>query len=71
MAHVTELALLTAWEAGAGRPAVERAVTLEQVARVAVLTLVIDPEAAPLPEVVVERHYTRKHGPGAYYGQPA
>jgi L-ribulose-5-phosphate 4-epimerase len=51
--------------------AVERAVTLEQVARVAVLTLVIDPEAAPLPEVVVERHYTRKHGPGAYYGQPA
>jgi uncharacterized membrane protein len=32
MAHVTELALLTAWEAGAGRPAVERAVTLAALA---------------------------------------
>jgi L-ribulose-5-phosphate 4-epimerase len=50
--------------------AVERAVTLEQVARMALLTLVIHPEAPPLSAVVMERHFTRKHGPGAYYGQP-
>lgn len=50
--------------------AVERAVTLEQVARMALLTLVIRPNAPPLSAVVTERHFTRKHGPGAYYGQP-
>ena len=50
--------------------AVERAVTLEQVARMALLTLVVQPEAPNLAAAVVERHYTRKHGPGAYYGQP-
>jgi L-ribulose-5-phosphate 4-epimerase len=50
--------------------AVQRAVTLEQVARMAALTLLVRPEAPPLPAVVVERHFTRKHGPGAYYGQP-
>ena len=36
----------------------------------AALTLLVRPEAPPLPAVVVERHFTRKHGPGAYYGQP-
>jgi L-ribulose-5-phosphate 4-epimerase len=50
--------------------AVERAVTLEAVARMAVLTLAIRPDAAPLAAVVVEKHFTRKHGPDAYYGQP-
>ncbi|MGP8163116.1 MAG: L-ribulose-5-phosphate 4-epimerase AraD [Acidimicrobiales bacterium] len=50
--------------------AVERAVTLEAVARMALLTLLVRPGADPLPAVVVDRHFTRKHGPGAYYGQP-
>ena len=50
--------------------AVERAVTLEAVARMALLTLFVRPGADPLPAVVVDRHFTRKHGPGAYYGQP-
>jgi len=58
-----------AWGADAAQ-AVERAVTLEQVARMALLTLVVQPEAPNLAAAVVERHYTRKHGPGAYYGQP-
>ena len=57
------------WGADAAQ-AVERAVTLEQVARMALLTLVVQPEAPNLAAAVVERHYTRKHGPGAYYGQP-
>ena len=58
-----------AWGADAAQ-AVERAVTLEQVARMALLTLVVHPGAPNLAAAVVERHYTRKHGPGAYYGQP-
>jgi len=58
-----------AWGADAAQ-AVERAVTLEQVARMALLTLVVHPGASNLAAAVVERHYTRKHGPGAYYGQP-
>lgn len=50
--------------------AVEHAVTLEEVARIAVLTTVIEPAAAPLDAAVRQKHYERKHGPQAYYGQP-
>jgi L-ribulose-5-phosphate 4-epimerase len=50
--------------------AVENAVTLEEVARMAVLTTTIDPDAAPLDAVVRQKHFERKHGPQAYYGQP-
>lgn len=51
--------------------AVENAVTLEEVARMALLTTVLEPGAAPLPEAVREKHHQRKHGPRAYYGQPS
>ena len=50
--------------------AVEHAVTLEEVARIAVLTTVIEPAAAPLDAAVRQKHFERKHGPQAYYGQP-
>ena len=49
--------------------AVKNAVALEAVARMAYQTLVIDPNAGPAPESVVRKHYERKHGPNAYYGQ--
>lgn len=49
--------------------AVEHAVTLEQVAQIALLTLALDSEAATLAEAVRDKHFERKHGPGAYYGQ--
>jgi L-ribulose-5-phosphate 4-epimerase len=49
--------------------AVEVAVTLEEVARLALLTRVVNPEGAPLAEVLRDKHYQRKHGPNAYYGQ--
>jgi L-ribulose-5-phosphate 4-epimerase len=49
--------------------AVEKAVTLEEVARMALLTLGVSPNAAPLPDYVRDKHYARKHGPDAYYGQ--
>jgi L-ribulose-5-phosphate 4-epimerase len=49
--------------------ALDAAVTLEEVARIALLTLQLDPVAAPLADVVRDKHFERKHGPGAYYGQ--
>jgi len=56
------------WGKGVGE-ALERAVTLEEVAKIALLTLVLDPRAAPLDQVLRDKHFFRKHGPGAYYGQ--
>jgi L-ribulose-5-phosphate 4-epimerase len=50
--------------------AVEAAVTLEEVARLALLTTTIEPGIAPLAQAIRDRHFTRKHGPRAYYGQP-
>ena len=50
--------------------AVRNAVTLEEVARMALLTTVLAPDAGPLDAIVREKHFARKHGPGAYYGQP-
>ncbi len=42
---------------------------LEEIARVAILTLQIDPSTPALSESLVKKHFTRKHGPDAYYGQ--
>ena len=49
--------------------AVYHAVVLEEVARMAILTLTIDPSALPAPQHVLDKHFMRKHGPNAYYGQ--
>lgn len=49
--------------------AVDTAITLDEVARLALLTVVLQPGAGPLDAVVQERHFNRKHGPDAYYGQ--
>ncbi|HEX7509157.1 MAG TPA: L-ribulose-5-phosphate 4-epimerase AraD [Polyangia bacterium] len=50
--------------------AVHYAAALEEVARMAILTYYVNPSACPLPEHVMRKHYERKHGAGAYYGQP-
>jgi L-ribulose-5-phosphate 4-epimerase len=50
--------------------AVDVAITLEQVARMALLTSMLEPGAEPLEDAVREKHHDRKHGPRAYYGQP-
>ncbi len=50
--------------------AVANAIALEEIARMATLTLQIDPEAKQLPRVLRNKHYERKHGGNAYYGQP-
>jgi L-ribulose-5-phosphate 4-epimerase len=49
--------------------AVENAVTLEEVARMALLTSLLEPGAPELDAAVREKHHQRKHGPRAYYGQ--
>ena len=50
--------------------AVEVAVTLEEVARMALLTKLLAPNATPLQPELRDKHHERKHGPQAYYGQP-
>jgi len=49
--------------------AVENAVALEAVAAMAQATRSLDPAAPELESWVLEKHYQRKHGPAAYYGQ--
>jgi len=49
--------------------AVETAVVLEYVARMALETLRLNASAEPIPDTLLNKHFFRKHGPGAYYGQ--
>jgi L-ribulose-5-phosphate 4-epimerase len=49
--------------------AVENAVTLEAIAKMAWLTVILEPSVTPLEGHIVQRHFSRKHGPTAYYGQ--
>ena len=49
--------------------AAENATALEAVAAMAIRTLALDPQVQPMARYLLERHFRRKHGPGAYYGQ--
>jgi L-ribulose-5-phosphate 4-epimerase len=49
--------------------AVYHAVVLEEVARMATLTEAINPQIKPAPDALRDKHFFRKHGEGAYYGQ--
>lgn len=49
--------------------AVDSAVVLEFLARMASETLRVSPRIRGVPQVLLEKHFLRKHGPGAYYGQ--
>lgn len=51
------------------REAVHNAVVLEEVAKMAARTELINPKAAPAPSELQDKHYMRKHGANAYYGQ--
>lgn len=57
-----------AWGAGP-LEAVHNAVILEYLARLAWLTVGLSAAAGPIPRELLDKHYLRKHGPGAYYGQ--
>lgn len=49
--------------------AVDTAITLEEVAKMALFTEQIDRNAERVDEYLLEKHYSRKHGKNAYYGQ--
>lgn len=48
--------------------AVYNAVVMEKVAEMDLKTLALNPEAS-MPQYILDKHYSRKHGPDAYYGQ--
>ncbi|WP_405552154.1 L-ribulose-5-phosphate 4-epimerase AraD [Streptomyces canus] len=56
------------WGATA-RKSLEHAIICEAVADIAIHTMALSPTAPPPPHLL-NRHYTRKHGPDAYYGNP-
>jgi L-ribulose-5-phosphate 4-epimerase len=49
--------------------AVENAIVLESVARMALHTYLLNASAQPIDQALLDKHFLRKHGPGAYYGQ--
>lgn len=49
--------------------AVHNAVVLEEVAKMALKTELINPEVKPAPDCIRDKHFYRKHGANAYYGQ--
>lgn len=49
--------------------AVHNAVVMEYVAKLASETLRINPAIRPMQRVLLDKHFLRKHGPNAYYGQ--
>jgi L-ribulose-5-phosphate 4-epimerase len=51
--------------------AVEVAVAVECVAQMALHSLQLEPRLAPIEPALLAKHFKRKHGPGAYYGQVA
>ena len=51
------------------KEAVHNAVVLEEVAKMAYRAETINPRIQPAPQELQDKHYNRKHGAGAYYGQ--
>ncbi len=49
--------------------AVENSIVLEEVAKMAALTLRFNKDSEPAPQYLQDKHYYRKHGKNAYYGQ--
>ena len=49
--------------------AVHNAVVLEEVAKMAMKTELINPQVQPAPDCLKDKHFFRKHGANAYYGQ--
>ena len=49
--------------------AVYNSAVLEELAKMAYISLQINPDAAPLKKALIKKHYERKHGKDAYYGQ--
>ncbi|HEK85443.1 MAG TPA: L-ribulose-5-phosphate 4-epimerase AraD [Candidatus Aminicenantes bacterium] len=52
-----------------GSEAADNLLDLEKIAKMAFITRLINPEARPLKDYLLKKHFERKHGPKAYYGQ--
>lgn len=50
--------------------AAHHAVVLEEIAQTALQTFALNAAAAPIPQELLDKHFFRKHGRKAYYGQP-
>lgn len=57
-----------AWGKGPAK-AVEAAVILEETAKMALGTLMVNPKQGPISKTLLDKHYFRKHGKDSYYGQ--
>lgn len=57
-----------AWGESAEK-AVYNGTVLEEICKMALNTLTIKADASQLPDYIINKHYMRKHGPNAYYGQ--
>ncbi len=53
-----------------GAKAVENALALEIIAEMAMKSFQLAPSVTPIPENLLDKHFLRKHGATAYYGQP-
>jgi len=51
------------------RSSVENSLALEETAKMALGTIQINPPIGPIPKYLLDKHFLRKHGPKAYYGQ--
>lgn len=49
--------------------AVRNSLILERIAQMAIGSFQLNPSVSPLPAYIQKKHYRRKHGPNAYYGQ--
>jgi L-ribulose-5-phosphate 4-epimerase len=72
-AHATPMVLVAGhapftWGATAEK-AVYHAVVLEELAKMAHVTRTLDPQTRRLPDYLIRKHFERKHGKRAYYGQ--
>ena len=56
------------WGAAA-KKAVYNSVMLKEIAKMAYVTIQINPNASKLNKTLIDKHYERKHGRDAYYGQ--
>ena len=54
---------------GSAAKAVENALVLDEAAHMAFIAKVFDPNVQPAPQYLMDKHYFRKHGANAYYGQ--
>jgi L-ribulose-5-phosphate 4-epimerase len=52
-----------------GSEAVHSSVVLEEVAMMAIQSISLNPSIQPMPKILLDKHFLRKHGAGAYYGQ--